>query len=253
MSDFDKEAEREKLRRKYESEQEDRKTTQQMSELLLQGATMTSKHCDTCGDPIFRYEGTEFCPTCQQETGAAGAAGEPSESGGDAASPDESAQSAQDATAGSTPGDVATGGKTDDAAAAEPQAESVNGGEPTPEADATTSPSQHASAASRRAPPSQSEGAQGARSPTGAGGDRTASGRVERGQATAPPERNERSAGPQRRDAGDLGEARAALVRKLTRLAREAEETDDVARARDLLAATREAAEAVAALDRANR
>ncbi len=66
MSDFDKEAEREKLRQQYENEKEERKSTQRMSELLLQGATMTGKHCDTCGDPIFRYDGNEFCPTCQQ-------------------------------------------------------------------------------------------------------------------------------------------------------------------------------------------
>jgi UPF0148 protein len=65
MSEFDKEAEREKLRRKYEAEQEDRQATQRMSELLLQGATMTNRHCDTCGSPIFRYEGQEFCPSCQ--------------------------------------------------------------------------------------------------------------------------------------------------------------------------------------------
>ena len=66
MSDFDKEAEREKLREKYEEEEERRKTTEQMSELLLKGATMTNAHCSDCGDPIFRYDGQEFCPTCQK-------------------------------------------------------------------------------------------------------------------------------------------------------------------------------------------
>jgi UPF0148 protein len=71
MSEFDKEAEREKLRKKYAEEQEDRETTQRMSELLLQGATMTNHHCDTCGDPVFRYEGQEFCPTCQASSGEA--------------------------------------------------------------------------------------------------------------------------------------------------------------------------------------
>ncbi|MFB6110770.1 MAG: Sjogren's syndrome/scleroderma autoantigen 1 family protein [Halodesulfurarchaeum sp.] len=65
--DFDKEAERERLREKYENEDEERATTERMSELLLQGATMTNKHCDACGSPIFRYEGQEFCPTCQAE------------------------------------------------------------------------------------------------------------------------------------------------------------------------------------------
>ncbi|ADJ13547.1 Sjogren's syndrome/scleroderma autoantigen 1 family protein [Halalkalicoccus jeotgali] len=65
MSEFDKEAEREKLRKKYAEEQQDRQSTQRMSDLLLQGATMTNKHCDTCGDPVFRYDGQEFCPSCR--------------------------------------------------------------------------------------------------------------------------------------------------------------------------------------------
>ena len=66
MSDFDKEAEREKLREKYGDAQSDREATEQMSDLLLKGATMTNAHCNNCGDPIFRYDGQEFCPTCQQ-------------------------------------------------------------------------------------------------------------------------------------------------------------------------------------------
>jgi len=65
MSGFDEEAERERLREKYERDQEKRASTQRMSELLLKGATMTNSHCDACGDPIFRYDGQEFCPTCQ--------------------------------------------------------------------------------------------------------------------------------------------------------------------------------------------
>lgn len=66
MSDFDKEKEREKLREKYERDQEKREATEEMSELLLKGATMTNAHCSNCGDPIFRYDGQEFCATCQQ-------------------------------------------------------------------------------------------------------------------------------------------------------------------------------------------
>ena len=38
-----------------------------MSELLLKGATMTNKHCDQCSDPLFRYNGQTFCPSCQAE------------------------------------------------------------------------------------------------------------------------------------------------------------------------------------------
>lgn len=64
--DFDKKAEREKLREKYEHDKQKRQATEQMSELLLQGATMTNAHCSECGDPIFRYEDQEFCPTCEK-------------------------------------------------------------------------------------------------------------------------------------------------------------------------------------------
>ena len=55
--EFDKEAEREKLRRQLEREEEAREATEHMSDLLLKGATMTNKHCGECGDPIFRYQG----------------------------------------------------------------------------------------------------------------------------------------------------------------------------------------------------
>ena len=72
---FDREAEKEKLREQLRREEENRRSTQHMSELLLKGATMTNKHCDVCGDPLFRYEGQEFCPTCSQTGGAEGAAG----------------------------------------------------------------------------------------------------------------------------------------------------------------------------------
>jgi len=64
MSDFDKEAEREKLREKFARDEQKRERTSRMSELLLKGATMTNKHHD-CGSPIFRWQGEEFCPTCQ--------------------------------------------------------------------------------------------------------------------------------------------------------------------------------------------
>lgn len=75
--EFDKEAEREKLREKYADEQADRESTQRMSDLLLQGATMTNSHCDACGDPIFRYEGQAFCPSCQAAEQEAGGNGQP--------------------------------------------------------------------------------------------------------------------------------------------------------------------------------
>lgn len=63
--EFDKEAEREKLREQFATEEEEREQTRRMSELLLKGATMTNRHCDRCGDPVFRQNGQEFCPSCQ--------------------------------------------------------------------------------------------------------------------------------------------------------------------------------------------
>ena len=66
MTDFDKEQEREKLREQLERDQERRRTTEQMSELLLKGATMLNAHCGECKTPIFRHEGEEFCPTCER-------------------------------------------------------------------------------------------------------------------------------------------------------------------------------------------
>ena len=66
MSEFDKEKERERLREKYERDKQKREATERMSELLLQGATMTNAHCSECGDPIFRYDDQEFCPTCER-------------------------------------------------------------------------------------------------------------------------------------------------------------------------------------------
>jgi uncharacterized Zn finger protein (UPF0148 family) len=77
--DFDKEAERQRLREKYEADKEDREATERMSELLLQGATMTNRHCDTCGSPIFRYQGQAFCPNCQMGESAGETAAETAE------------------------------------------------------------------------------------------------------------------------------------------------------------------------------
>lgn len=82
MSEFDKEKEREKLREQFENEAERRQTTEQMSELLLKGATMLNVHCADCASPIFRYDGDEFCPDCGrtveqlQQAGATEAANE---------------------------------------------------------------------------------------------------------------------------------------------------------------------------------
>lgn len=67
MSEFDREAERERLREKYEAEEADRASARHMGELLLRGARMTDRHCPECGSPLFEEDGTTFCPECERE------------------------------------------------------------------------------------------------------------------------------------------------------------------------------------------
>jgi len=186
MSDteeFDKEAEKEKLREQLRREEENRRATQHMSELLLKGATMTNKHCDTCGDPLFRYEGQEFCPTCSQAEAEAAGSQEAVDAGGvdRIDGPRQAADEGGEAT-GTTQAEPGMGIQVADSRAA---------GAPVPS------------------------------QPTPSAAD--------------VPE--------------DVSAARAALVRKLATLTRQAEATDDVSRSRELLAAAREAAEALAAVD----
>ena len=161
MSDFDREAEREKLRKKYEAEQADREATQRMSDLLLRGATMTNRHCDECGDPLFRHEGRIFCPTCQREVEPATDASDAGEaSAGAAAGSDPEAGA--DAVAG-TDADAADAMDADGSTAAASDPESAT--EPAPTTDrndsdaagpeAPNAPSQptHAPTTHRSTPP----------------------------------------------------------------------------------------------------
>lgn len=67
MSEFDKEAERERLREKFADEEADRASARHMSELLLQGMTMTDRHCPECGAPLFRDDDRTFCPECERQ------------------------------------------------------------------------------------------------------------------------------------------------------------------------------------------
>ncbi len=211
MSDgFDKEAEREKLREKLADDEKKREHTQRMSELLLKGATMTNRHCEACGDPIFRHDGREFCPTCgdgtadENETG-----GEPPAAANGAVEP--AVDAANTAAEGGGVGRADDGGA--DAAAA--------GGE------------SRSAASSRRSEPERS------------GSSRQRASR-------RPDSRRSESRSVPRQSADDaegIDAARASLTRTLTRFARAAEEADDPRRARDRLAAAREAAEALAALD----
>ena len=213
MSEFDKEAEREKLREQLEAEEEDREATQQMSELLLSGATMTGKHCNDCASPIFRRNGQEFCPTCNQATGEVDRA------------------------------------QTDQAQASRAQADRSAAQQPTDQPTTEPRSSEDATVAST----GQTAPAQG---PADATAQPTSAGVPQR-----TPDESQRSASPTAgageiavpEGDGDLAAARNALARKLTRLAAQAEATDDVGRARELLAATREAAEALAAMDRVDQ
>jgi len=192
MSDFDKEAEREKLRKKFADDEEKRADTQRMSELLLKGATMTNKHCDRCGDPLFRYDGQTFCPSCQAE------------------------------------------------GAVDPQAD-ANGAAPGSEAAAEQQPQ------SRADQPTQSQPEQPAQSQAGQPHQPVSPASSVDGQ------RNKReSAGVDdqlRAQSDSLTEARQSLRRTVTRFAQAAEGTDDPRRARELLAAAREAAATLAELD----
>ncbi|WP_315851355.1 Sjogren's syndrome/scleroderma autoantigen 1 family protein, partial [Haloferax volcanii] len=112
MSDFDKEAERQRLREKYERDETKRRSTQRMSELLLKGATMTNKHCDNCGDPLFRYEGQVFCPTCQAEGQAAANADQDAEQAAEAAIEADESEAEAEANANET---AASAGRSESA------------------------------------------------------------------------------------------------------------------------------------------
>jgi UPF0148 protein len=212
---FDEEAVRRELREKYEDD--DREETERMSELLLQGATMTNQHCDRCGNPIFRYEGQAFCPQCQAP-GQHGA-----QQGGQ--------QAAQQTEPGSgQPADQqSVDQQSPDRRPADQQANS-RGSEPPARQDvdrATRQGGEPALADARR-PADRSDSA-----PERAG-----------------------SAQPRRESDADLpapqpgGESVDALESSIAALARRGASADDPRTAREYLEAAREAAEALAALRR---
>jgi uncharacterized Zn finger protein (UPF0148 family) len=255
MSDFDKEAERQRLREKYEKDRRKREATQRMSELLLKGATMTNKHCDTCGDPIFRYDGREFCPTCEAAGAAAGGEEgvEPTD-GGDGATDDATTVEIRDAHADETARDrgdadgstTAAGTEADDAAAGGPEETPASA----PSERATPTDGEATTAAGETATPGEDVRATRDAGASGRGRDPAG-----RGPAGRDPERVEPTAGTSRsadaaRAAADLGGVRDSLTRTLARYVEAAEAADDPRRAREYLAAAREAAETLAALRR---
>jgi uncharacterized Zn finger protein (UPF0148 family) len=218
MSDFDKEAERERLREQYEAEQRKREATEHMSELLLKGATMTDAHCEECGDPIFRYDGQEFCPTCQESVSAGEAEGEGSD--------EPQATEATDA-ADTAPSD-AQQGETDTPQERTPADTSNDRTQPADQDEGTTRGS-------------QAEPAEHAPDRSTSGSDR-----IEVPTAAPTTDRTDRRASGQD---GTLADARESLEATLVRFARQAEATDNPRRASEALEAAREAADALAALD----
>ncbi|WP_181687089.1 Sjogren's syndrome/scleroderma autoantigen 1 family protein [Halorhabdus salina] len=220
MSDFDEEAERERLREQYEQEQRKREATEHMSDLLLKGATMTDGHCEQCGDPIFRYDGQEFCPTCQQSVEA-----------DDGGATDEQADQQAQSAAANTQAETDRSG-TPDQSSVEAQTEPVS--ETREQGTADDQPS---------APQPGSSGAHPASGTATPEADRV---EVPTIDPTTGREQTERAS---EAPAGNLQSARESLVKTLATFARQAETTDDPRRARDALETVREAAEALAALD----
>jgi len=243
MSDFDKEAERERLREKYERDQQKRQATQRMSDLLLKGATMTNRHCGVCGDPLFRYDGQEFCPAGHGNAEVPEGATDDEE---DAAAPADDPSPAADAP-GVEGGDGASE-SSDEGQATAPRQEST--GEPGPDlttigqstADASTS----APSPAERSPADRPPRGDAEPTPSDGSSDRRHGGSGDRRSAGGP-----RPSVRQVDDhADDLDAVYESVVRTIERMAAGAEESSDPAQVREYLAAAREAAETLNALDR---
>jgi len=233
MSDFDKEAEREKLRQRFEAEEEDREITARMSELLLQGATMTNRHCDTCHSPVFTYQGQSFCPTCQVEIG------DPDSETADADGVDAGHADpiAADADTGAEP---AAAGDSRSATRIEVD-DPGNGADTRPSASSETDASPEPASTSTSA--RTSESTVPTPSPDPASTAERTHGSAGSADATAADANGD----------SDLAAAHASLSRTLSRLSERAERSEDLSRTREYLLATQEAAEALAALKQARR
>jgi uncharacterized Zn finger protein (UPF0148 family) len=232
MSDeFDREEERRKLEEKFGKEAADREQTERLSELLLKGATMTDIHCPECGDPIFRHEGRQFCPSCQREVAS-----------GDGQQATAGQAAAQDPTSPepATDGHEEIEVDTPDAGDAESESEPA----------AQAEESEPAEPGTQQPAPEQSEPspAQGGGQPTGGSQPGSES---EPGAASQPTGGSQPSPAPQAPTGGDasgLMPARQHLTRTVNRLAQQAAAEEDPGRKREFLAATREAAEALEAV-----
>jgi len=254
MSDFDKEAERERLREKYEEDKQKRAASERMSDLLLKGATMTNAHCNDCGDPIFRYDGDEFYPTCQRVVTNDEAVEQAAEGEGQV---DEPVQTPDDAGAGSDQSPATENGDTPDhIEVKQPDGPAVRTGGDGSATDQSTADQPDAAADRQTAGASQSNAA----ADSGAGGSQSGQSQSSQSQPSRPQPRRSQpnqsrgqpsqapSASAAPADGDDFGAARASLVRTLRDHAERAENCEDPRRARDHLAAAREAAEALSAL-----
>jgi len=262
MSDFDKEAERERLREKYERDQEKRESTERMSELLLKGATMTNAHCDECGDPVFRYDGQEFCPTCEEvvsadaESGAAenGAADGASGDGHTADETEPTAAEADSSEAGAAGTDTAEAGTAGTGTSETGAAESDSSEAGAVESDTAVTGATGTDTAETVGADGTATAPQSARTSTdaataGTGQSRESTPRSGSSPARGPTPEQEPTPEATGASGGDgLAAARESLVRTLVAQSQRAEACDDPRRARDHLAAAREAAEALSAL-----
>ncbi|MDJ1432802.1 Sjogren's syndrome/scleroderma autoantigen 1 family protein [Halostagnicola sp. A-GB9-2] len=240
MSDFDKEAEREKLREKYERDKQEREATQRMSDLLLKGARMTNTHCNTCGDPLFQQNGTTFCPSCH---GTA--------EGVEASVADQSAEEDARGTDASDGQTASPESNSADPATAEGASGTVDapesGPEPTESVSNDRSTGSRATPAQPRNEPEPSNANETAAQPSDARDEPFDRSRTPSGdRSSRDPAGNSRSS-PAPVD-GDLEVAQDALVESLERFARKAAETDDPRYAKECLEAAREASEALSAL-----
>jgi uncharacterized Zn finger protein (UPF0148 family) len=255
MSDFDKEAEREKLREKYERDSKEREATERMSELLLQGATMTNAHCSECGDPIFRYDGQEFCATCERaverdtadtsesDDADESTAANQSSGGIEVTSPDDT----QVQFGGASPQqDQPSTGNTEQAGAADATSSGNGAGPMSADRDTPETAGTDSTDAGRTAP-ADSTASDDSRPPERADGTD-----AYRDLDDRAPRRESPTGGSTRQSPtdGDVATAEASLVRSLVRFSERAEATEDPRQARDELSAAREAAEALAALRR---
>jgi uncharacterized Zn finger protein (UPF0148 family) len=249
MSDFDKEAEREKLREKYERDKAEREATQRMSDLLLKGATMTNSHCGTCGDPLFQQNGTTFCPSCHGNPDAVQGTELEAQPAEDAAPQDDADATTDEESDRPQPEIDGTWSETDE-----------NGPETAPERPgqgqtADTDPAGDASARPS-SPPSSSTADGEVR--TQSQDDPPRDPESDRAQRDRHHDESRRPAEPSRRPidsrtrassgTGDLEDARASLVVALEKFSREASETDDPRYARECLEAAREAGETLETL-----